>query len=696
MKKILACVLLTALALPFFAQTVFYEGDGGKGLSIEVVAPEVKGKVTDEQEWFPDFAANMIHDNMKMYSAITMVDNINLESQMDIDDRNANSGLFDGSAALDYKAAKNTLFVTLTVTPSGYNLSIRVNEGNSTKASYNQNHSVAEMESGTALKAATAELLEKLGVKLTKEGKESLLAVNTKASQHSIEAQKLYAQGNLAMQKGSTIEALSYFVQANTSDSNLDRAIKSLSKTSATLAAGDLGSQARNAIQQRKQFAKIIEDLKKNFEENPPYHLVFDPNVTIGNIDYEAETINLSLDVAIVRDLEKVKVCNNIDMAIQNAPDSKNWKLDTSVEKYSKFGFIASISDNKGNVLTTKEFQNVLEMKPRDSYREAYFGSWETFTLTIPAETDTSNLVLSIKYVTDDSDKIVNISKITKEDWANKVFVKSVIKEEITDGSGIFIATLPMKTYGSGSADEYNDLASFFSYFMNKSDGRGHVRENYSIKSIAHSAIKENGVKYEWANHRVYLKKNGIPDKYSQAVFDAMTPGRRLQSGNYCVFPEELFFDTQKLEAEKKLSKQKEEAERAELMKKPEFQKILEKLSGPYERKRPLGLQIESTGWNCKVTAVEPNSCAEKAGLQVGDILTNHKPGGSSLGITETSFDEQVRKMKTGETLTLIGKRNKTKMTWSVVFDTYITEEDMKYVQEQAEAIYKKTGGRGF
>jgi len=35
-------------------------------------------------------------------------------------------------------------------------------------------------------------------------------------------------------------------------------------------------------------------------------------------------------------------------------------------------------------------------------------------------------------------------------------------------------------------------------------------------------------------------------------------------------------------------------------------------------------------------------------------------------------------------------------MTWSVVFDTYITEEDMKYVQEQAEAIYKKTGGRGF
>ena len=95
MKRLFFAIAICVAASWTFAQSDFYEGKGGAGISIEVVKAEVKGKFSDEQEWFPDFAVNMIHDDMEKYSAIRMIDGANLEAQMDVDDRNLNSGIFE-------------------------------------------------------------------------------------------------------------------------------------------------------------------------------------------------------------------------------------------------------------------------------------------------------------------------------------------------------------------------------------------------------------------------------------------------------------------------------------------------------------------------------------------------------------------------------------------------------------------------
>ena len=536
MKKIATLFLAASLTLPFFAQNAFYEGNGGKGLSIEVTTPKVVGRITDEQDWFPDFAANMIHDDMEKYSAIKMVDNINLESQMDIDDRNLNSGLFGGSTQIDYQSAENTLFITLTVIPNGYNLSVRVNKSNTTKASYNQNHTVADMESGLAIKSATAEILEQLGVRLTKEGKDSLLAVNTEATQHSVEAQKLYAQGNVAMQKGSKIEALSYFIQANTSDSSLERAMKSMSEASTSIAAGDIGTQARNAIQQRKQFQKIIADIKKNFEENPPFILVYKPDIKIGNIDYERELINLSMDVSVVRDLEKMRVRNSIIQAFNNAPDSEHWGINVAGElgASGNFGFTVSIADKSGKVVGERVFKNVLEIQRADQFAACY-----SCTVPISADVDTSTLALFIKDVTM-GDTSLNTSRLKLDDYVNKIFVRSIAKEEIAEGSGIFVITIPIcrsnsyvfsrksNSYYGGEMCRY-DVGNFFHYFC---------EDKYSLDSLAFSVIKGNFVNVNLGLFYTSGPKYAVKDLEAKGVPNALTYSDTLRAlygrGDWC------------------------------------------------------------------------------------------------------------------------------------------------------------------
>ena len=291
MKKLILCASALLIAASAFAQSKYYEGDGGKGISIEVIQPKITGNVTDESKWFPDFAANMIHDDMEKYSAITMIDSTNIDTQMEIDDRNLNSSMFEGASELSYKAAQNTLFINLSVTPAGYNLSVRVNQSNTSKASHNKNYSVSDMNSGLALKTATADILEQMGVKLTAQGKKELLAVET--SKGTIEAQKLNAQAKLAEENGNNLAALTYLVQAKKSDAKLTRTSNALGKLSAMVASGNVGEKARNQIQLRKDFIKLLEETENYFNTVNPFIFVYNPEPILEKVDYAKESMQI-------------------------------------------------------------------------------------------------------------------------------------------------------------------------------------------------------------------------------------------------------------------------------------------------------------------------------------------------------------------------------------------------------------------
>ena len=418
MKKLILCASALMLAASAFAQSKYYEGDGGKGISIEVVQPKITGNVTDESKWFPNFAANMIHDDMEKYSAITMIDSTNIDVQMEIDDRNLNSGMFEGASDLSYKTAQNTLFINLAVTPAGYNLSVRVNQSNTSKASHNKNYSVSDMNSGLALKTATADILEQMGVKLTDQGKKELLAVET--SKGTIEAQKLNAQAKLAEENGNNLVALTYLVQAKKSDAKLTRTSNALGKLSAMVASGNVGEKARNQIQLRKEFIKLLEETEKYFKEECPFYFVYNPEPKLGKVDYEKEWMQIGFKCRVFTDLSAYTLAHTIRASFEKMPDYDNWGLSDRVRDLGKvdINLYLHLCDKSGNVLA-KYIDHIKRLTPYDKFASTYYSDDIIFGLN--ANIDTRGLTIKINKVIDESPlKYVIWDVDSYNEWATK------------------------------------------------------------------------------------------------------------------------------------------------------------------------------------------------------------------------------------------------------------------------------------
>ena len=418
MKKLILCASALMLAASAFAQSKYYEGDGGKGISIEVVQPKITGNVTDESKWFPNFAANMIHDDMEKYSAITMIDSTNIDVQMEIDDRNLNSGMFEGASDLSYKTAQNTLFINLTVTPAGYNLSVRVNQSNTSKASHNKNYSVSDMNSGLALKTATADILEQMGVKLTAQGKKELLAVET--SKGTIEAQKLNAQAKLAEENGNNLVALTYLVQAKKSDAKLTRTSNALGKLSAMVASGNVGEKARNQIQLRKEFIKLLEETEKYFKEECPFYYVYNPEPQLEKVDYEKEWMQISFKCRVFTDPSAYTLAHTIRASFEKMPDYDNWGLSDRVRYLGKvnINLYLHLCDKSGNVLA-KYIDNI-EVTPYENFT-GEFGKNYYIKFGLNANIDTSGLTIKINKVIDKiPSKYGNLEVYDYNTWATQ------------------------------------------------------------------------------------------------------------------------------------------------------------------------------------------------------------------------------------------------------------------------------------
>lgn len=455
-KKKISFFVVFSISSVLFCESLF-TGDGRKDLSLQVEPPALQNIGTDSA-WIPDFVVNSISDDIRKYSNIQVSDVYNAK-KIAAAQKKDESGIFDDSDLVEagnFVVAKNVLLVSITQKPSNYAISVRINdkEKNTSIAAFNEpNCPYADLESGLVLKQAVADLLEQLDVSLTPEGKLRLLAVKSTAGAASIEAQKLVAFGNVAEQSGYKIEALSYYIQANTSDSSLQRAKESMAQASIAIAGGEIGNYARNAIRQRKQFIKLIEDFKKNCEKQIPAMLVYNPNFELGNIDYKSETVVIKIKIGIVKDIEKLYLWKNIVNAVKSAPDSENWGLDFSLPCYlGRVGMTLRLSDKKGRELGKLVLDDYENGEPEDWYNrkriEVAWGDGEEWTsapkrisgyagflefsktelITIPAEADTSNLVLSatdfkdVKY--DRPEKNIQMRVMPRDLYMKEVFHK--------------------------------------------------------------------------------------------------------------------------------------------------------------------------------------------------------------------------------------------------------------------------------
>jgi len=279
-----------------------WTGDGGKGTSITIDAPKASG-LAENQSHLPTVVQAEFVSNFSSYSAISVLDWERLGEIY----AKLGSGIFGGdnteAAMQDLgQLATTTYFMTGSIAKAGTSYHLQVNiiktADKMTAASYSGTFSYWDLDNRTGIRKASLELLKKMGVTLTAKAQGELAGAAT-ASQ--INGQTAFAKGITAQRRGNEVEALSYYFQAATFDPSLKEAVSRSSTLNANIASGSMGNNVRNDIQWRKQWVDRLTETEQFFDnfhkmESMPYTLFYSKDINQGKINYQNETVALSIE----------------------------------------------------------------------------------------------------------------------------------------------------------------------------------------------------------------------------------------------------------------------------------------------------------------------------------------------------------------------------------------------------------------
>jgi hypothetical protein len=302
-----------------------YTGNGGKGISIAILAPKATG-LTENQDYIPALVQGEFVSNFSGYSALSVMDRENLDNVYD----ELLSGYYDDSneAGLDLGHLTSTDYLmngTITKTATGYALQMQITKTTDkmTAASYSGTCTFAELDNLSGIRRVSLDLLQKMGVELTDIAKTDLTGA---AKANHVNAQTALAQGITAQQGGTVVEALSYYYQAAAFDPSLLEAASRASVISATISSGNIGENVRNDIQRRREWLKILEEAENYFKEHLPWEIIYHPALNQGNIDYTREVIDLSFYLE-VKPTDGFKTINTILSGLAATGKATEWNM---------------------------------------------------------------------------------------------------------------------------------------------------------------------------------------------------------------------------------------------------------------------------------------------------------------------------------------------------------------------------------
>jgi TolB-like protein len=303
----------------------FYNGRGGRGTSLAILAPQVTG-FTENLNYLPTLVQGELVSNFSGYSAMSVLDRENLDKLF----AETLSGYYkdDAEGVISLGHMTNTDYImsgTITKTSSGYALQIQIasSEDGMTKASYSGTCTIVELDNFIGIRRASLDLLAKMGVELTDRTKAELAG---SAAVNHVNAQTALAQGITAQRSGTVVEALTYYYEAREYDSGLLEASSRLNVLANTITSGNIGENVRNDIQRRNQWLKILTECEVFFKEHLPYEIIYNPDITQGRIDYAKETVDLSFQMEL-RPTDSFKVVQNILDGLKTTGKQKEWGL---------------------------------------------------------------------------------------------------------------------------------------------------------------------------------------------------------------------------------------------------------------------------------------------------------------------------------------------------------------------------------
>jgi hypothetical protein len=304
----------------------FYEGDGGKNIKIAVLSPNFNN-ASKNDTWIPLFIQGTLATNFNIFSAITVLDRQNLEAILS-EQRLAANGNFSDDDYIKIGNLTNAKFIVigtlLNIQNSGISLQLAITdtESGERKASFVKNCTIEDIQNVSVLNEATILLLSQLGVNLTVLGKNTLL----KSRIATNNAEEALAKGIIAQKNGTVVEAMSYYHDATSYDPKLNEAVSRLSQLTVNISSGNIGSDARNAIAQRKEWVSITAECDQYFKNHLPYRILYGQRLTQGNLNYNTETLDLTFNLN-CEPTSQFQVVNNILEGLNRTGHKSEWGL---------------------------------------------------------------------------------------------------------------------------------------------------------------------------------------------------------------------------------------------------------------------------------------------------------------------------------------------------------------------------------
>ena len=278
-----------------------FEGDGGDGVRLAILAPQIQG--ANVPEYLPLYIQGLLNSNFKKYSAMTIIERQNLD-QILKEQELGSSGRFSDTDFIKIGSVTNAQYCVVgtiqRLSGSKFSLSLSVTDValGEVKASTIQGGTLAQLEgNGAMVNAACADLLGQMGVKLTTDGRQLLIA----GSDATVKAEAGLAKGIIAQQGNAAVTALFNFTQSIIFDPSQRETLSRLGELSLAISGGGSTSQRiLNDIQARDQWIEVFKETASFYEKHTPFEITFDPNlIQDGETDFSNRTANLQMRVAL-------------------------------------------------------------------------------------------------------------------------------------------------------------------------------------------------------------------------------------------------------------------------------------------------------------------------------------------------------------------------------------------------------------
>jgi len=305
--------------------------------SLAVLVPEAQNLAAN-QNYLPAMIQGELVSNLTKHSNISILDRMRLETVL----KETESGIYKNEADFgrlgEITNVEYALTGRITRTGTGFTLQLQVvgtgkDSIGKTRASYSGSVTIADLDNLTGVRKASLDLMTQMGVTLTASARQELSGAGTTEQAN---AQNSLARGITAQKGGTVVEALSYYIQASNYDPSLAEAASRVNVLSANISSGNIGDDTRNDIAWRRDWVQRLQEAEKFFtdytKQNQPYFLIYDTDITWGNINYQNETIEAQIRVELLSDEAWAYTLNEVMKTIKAGFDAtgraKTWGLD--------------------------------------------------------------------------------------------------------------------------------------------------------------------------------------------------------------------------------------------------------------------------------------------------------------------------------------------------------------------------------